>query len=564
MLPAPSGATFARVASDTGSIRRVSPADPPPTGRPPMAWRPGPAHQEGFVPAFIPGTGETWIPLEQANKLPVRARGTVSQHAYAVAKEPSEVDDEWRQRRNGASPGPNPLMLTDVPVAGPSASTVHRGQYDGLPGSSMTGSTLFRNVPVASDRTIIQSTSTAPDTHSRPIARRNSTRSQIHGPLALELSALPEPRESPPAPPSGSMGVQPSPAMSWGTVPSNPTRNSSLANLNLQGLPDPDPFPRPIDSAEQFPVGEHLGGPIVLIPGVTPYHTDAFLLPGGNMSVSGHSDSSHGGGLGIGLSASAGSSGVITSLRDLEEVNRSLQQLSAAQAREEQEDAHSLSSRSSRSSRHSRQVSFSEVEDMDSPIVPRIGIPIYSFAPASAHASQRASNDPSPPDPSPPVPSPPRSRASNRHGESVSGISSNHNSYNNVSHRPSESTRRRSRRGSLALLSTFPTDPSPSWNPAPLDISISTSSQGPYRSAAPSQKSQDSIPRAFGSSLEIPSLPNAIPGSMSSLLLNFGPENNTSAVDADGEEAAGIHAPRPVSGRRSSFFGNAWGARSSR
>ena len=75
------------------------------SGRSPLAWRPGPANKEGYVKAYLPHLGGVgWIPEEEAAKLPVRRWGTESRYAYVLAKEPEEVDDEWRRDHNGASP----------------------------------------------------------------------------------------------------------------------------------------------------------------------------------------------------------------------------------------------------------------------------------------------------------------------------------------------------------------------------------------------------------------------------------------------------------------------------
>lgn len=553
----------ARPAAETGSARlRVVAPTGPVLGRSPMAWRPGPAHQEGYVQVYVPHTGLTWIPEEQAAKLPVRARGTESSHAYAIAKDPHEVDDEWRRTHDGASPGPNPLQLSGVPEAsgaGSSASVV-RGQYDPLPGTSSAVSTLFGNPLGSSDRTITATASssnaslgamgllTAPSGTSRT-TRTAPTRTTSE-PLGLNLSSLPEPRARVPEP-------EPSPASSWGTIPPAFSRNSSLGNLHLNNFPSPHPFPRPSESADQLPIGELNGGPIVLTDALTPRQTSTSSLFGDDRSVSGRSDRSRGHAepSGLLLSSSAGSSHqVVSSLQDLEDVNRSLMQLAAS---EEQPR------RSTRppSRHHSRQHSTTmSGDERDAMVGMRTGIALYSSRPATNYSSSRASSDPSTEDPSPPAQSRPRSGASTRsHAESTYSHQTSHSvhsSHSATSHRSSD-PHRRARRGSTAsALDSFDREPAATWT-TPADMQPYGSSRDPYASDTRSQKSHESVPRAMeglGSG----------PASMSSLLLNFDPPSTSSAVTGNGEEAAGIHAPRPVNGRRSSMFGGAWTARSGR
>ena len=589
--------TVPRAAADTGSINRISPPNPPMAGRSPMAWRPGPAHRDGYVAAYEPEIGIKWIPEEEAAKLPVRARGTESRFPYVIAIEPSEVDDEWRKIHDGASPGANPLQLSGVPeapVAGPSTSVVHRrGQYEPLPGSSAAVSTLFRNPPGTSDRTITANSSNAsingmgilapPPAGSARSAGRRTSPGDASDPLGLNLASFPEPRDIPPASQANSIGPEPSPASTWGTIPTPSTRNSSLNNLNIQNLPEPHPFPRPYESLDQLPIGEFNGGPIVLTDAITPRHSQHASLFGDNASVSGRSQAPRGLNAetsGLLLNPSAGSSRqVVSSLRDLEDVNRSLLQIAHTQDREEtrERDSRREAPRSSRPSvQHSRQMSMSGHDTDEALIGPRTGIALYSSRVASDYTSTRVSIGPSPPEPSPPASSRPRSGASSRsHAESTSS-SYSHQSIHSLtsanSQRMSDPARdrdrRRSRRSSNAVLAQIvrddypPPAPSASWTAAPADMQpYASSSRAPYSSQhVDAQKSAESVPRTMGSLEGL----SSVPGSLSSLLLNFGPENNTAAVNASGEEAAGIVAPRPVNGRRSSMFGSAWSARSGR
>ena len=573
-----------------------------------MDWRPGPAHKEGYVAAFVPEIGISWIPEAEAAKLPVRARGTESRYSYVIAKEPDEVDDEWRQIHNGASPGPNPLQLTgvpEVPVAGPSTSTIRRvGQYEPLSSSVAAVSTLFRNPPGASDRTITTNSSNAsingigllvaPTAAGARTAVSQTSSSGVQDDLGLNLTSLPEPRDIPRAPAMSAIGPEPSPASTWGTLPTPSTRNSSLNNLNIQNLPEPPPFPRPFDSLDQLPIGELNGGPIVLTDTNTPRHSQHSLLRSDDASVSHRSERSRGRDMelsGLGLNPSAGSSHqVVTSLRDLEEVNRSLLQLSHAPEaeRSSERSSHREASRSSRPSthHHSRQLSVSGDDNGGAIIGARTGIVLYGPGPAVNHTGARVSNGPSPDGPSPPAHSRPRSGASMRsHAESTSSSYSHHSIHSSYSAHSAQSAhsvpsadsyhsaRHRSRRGSTAVFAQSQSpydhssqDISPPWTTTPADMHpyASASRGGPYAQQAPppapaqSQKSlAESVPRSIEGL-------SSVPGSLSSLLLNFGPENNTSVVTATGEEATGIHAPRPVNGRRASLFGGAWNARNGR
>ena len=548
--------------------------------------------------AFVPNIGITWIPEEQAAKLPVRARGTESRHAYVIAKEPSEVDDDWRQVRNGASPGPNPLQLTgvpEVPTAGPSTGAVRRpSQYDSLPGSSTAVSTLFRNPSGAPDRTVTANSSNVSISgvnilHAPPAGSSRSGGSRsASDPLGLSLASLPEPRESLGPATFGHTGPEPSPASTWGSIPVPSTRNSSLNNLgNIQNLPEPHPFPLPYESLDELPIGDLNGGPVVLTDAVTPRHSRSQPYRD-NASISGHTDASRDWDVEMPefiLDSNAPPSGqAITSLRDLEEVNRSLMQLSQSQERQSERSSQRDASRSSRpSTHHSRHLSMSSGDPDEAMIGPRTGVALYSSRPATNYASVRPSNIPSPPDASQPAQSRPRSGMSSRsHAESTSSSFSHysihsaqsshsaHSASTSSSYRSSDRDRdrRRSRRGSTAVFPpTVPEkeEPAPSWRATPTDMQpyASASSTGPYRPQSrsqTSQKSHESVPRTLNGAEAL----NAVPGSLGSLLLNFGPENNTAAVTATGEEAAGIHAPRPMTGRRSSLFGSAWNARSGR
>ncbi|KAI1798227.1 hypothetical protein LXA43DRAFT_16970 [Ganoderma leucocontextum] len=556
----------ARPAAETGSARmRVIPADAPVSGRSPLAWRPGPAHKEGYVKAFLPHLGGIgWIPEEEASKLPVRAWGTESRYPYVLAKEPSEVDDEWRRDHNGASPGPNPLQLIGVPkapVAGPSRSAIQRTQYDAPPESSARASTLFRDQPRPSDRAIPVSgngsngslSELAPASSASRSQRSSSRRRRAASnaePLGLNLTSLPMPGPRDSEDPE----TQPSPASTWGTMES---RNSSLGNLRLNNFGDPDPYTR-AQSLEQLPIGELNGGPIVLTDAMTPRQGSSAFDD--TRSISGQSIRSRdhhaeANAPGLLLNPSSGSSHVVSTVQDLEDVNRSLQRLADSQTRE-------LPRHSQRSSRHSSHPSMSG-DEADMMIGSRTGIALYSSRPLQ-HASNGSHNGRSSNDPSPPAHSRPhsggsaRDRAESTHSQhsSLSRQSSHsrHSSYSthsahNADTSQSTSDQRRARRASNASMLNHAPE-SATWTTIPSAMQPYGSSRGPYVSDARPPPSQESIPRSLQSNGD-------------GLGLTFEAPSTSSAVSGNGEQASGIHAPRPVNGRRASqLIGNSWNARS--
>ena len=567
----PPMARTARSAGETSSVRiRVSPAGAPVYERDPNGWRVGRAHEEGFVLVFNPGNGYTWIHEEDAAKLPIRARNTESRHPYVVAKDPSEVDEPWRLNHNGAPPGPNPLQLSGVPeapVAGPSTSVVQRGQYDSRPSASSGASTLFRNAPGSSERTVAASATSSnvsvgamnmvnAPARSNPTAGQGTVRGTNHL-LGLNLASFPEAGRSASQPES-----EPSPASSWGA-----SRNSSLASLHLHNLPPPHAFPRSTESMDELPIGELNGGPIVLTDALTPRQTSTSSLFGDDRSISSRSERSQDRrpeASGLLLNPSAGSSRqVVSSVRDLEDVNRSLMQLATS------EDQDSQTRRSSRPSRHSRQPSATmSGDEREAMVGPRTGIALYSSRPMTNYSGSRGSSDPSTEDPSPPAQSRPRSGASTRsHAESTfshqssHSVHSSHSSHSATSHRSSDPNRRARRGSTASALDGFRDHDrerergAAAWTTVPADMQPYGSSRDRHSADSRSQKSQESIPRAMeglGSG----------PGSMSSLGLSFEAPSTSSAVTGNGEEAAGIHAPRPVNGRRSSLFGGTWAGRS--
>lgn len=573
----------ARAATETGSARlRVDPPEGPLSGRSPMAWRPVPAHQEGSVMVYLPEIGITWLPEDQAARLPVRARGTVCRFAYVIAKEPSEVDDERRRAGDGASPpSTNPLQLSGVPqapVAGPSTSVVQRGGYDPIPGPSTAVSTLFLNSERTGNASASSSSSSlsglgllAPASSNSRSTRTQSSRN-TGDPLGLNLASFPEPGRSATQRSQEDSEAERSPASSWGTLPSMPSRHSSLGNLHLNNLPNPQPFARSTDSLDQLPIGELNGGPIVLTDAVTP--RQGSLLFGDDRSVaSGRSEPSRsrrGEPSGL-LNPSAGSSRqVVSSMQDLEGVNRSLMQLADSQDTRDPEPR-----RGSRpSTRHSRQPSMTG-DERDAMVGLRTGLALYSSRPVAQQPSNYPSGSPSSDEPPSSAQSRPRSGASTRsHAESAyssyshrsshshhssQSMQSNQSVHSGGSHRSSDASRPRRSSTVSALDGVRGRDAyeTPSWTTVPADTQSYHSSRDGYSSDSRSRKSQESIPRAMeglGSG----------PTSMSSLLLSFDPPSTSSAVTESGEEAAGIHAPRPVNGRRSSLFGGAWNARSGR
>ncbi len=529
-----------------------------------VQWDIRPAHTEGYVPANIPSVGGiVWIAEAQARQLRIRPRGYDRSKYYVVARETSQLED-----RDRAPPQANPLQLSgipQVPIAGPSSSVSQHGQYDPLPGPSTAVSTLFQDA-VPSRRTDASSASNSSislnsiDILAGPVAQGSrSARSAASGrshrdDLGLNLATLPDPRRLAGGRAQEEPEGQPSPASSWGTSRARSSRNSSLGNLNLHNFPA-QPIPHQRESLEQLPVGELNGGPVVLNEMMTPRQGTSLF--GDSMSVSGRSEPAQASGLL--LNPSAGSSRqVVSSLQDLEDVNRSLMQLPGSQEREPE------SRRSSRpSTRHSRHRSISEDEG-ESLVGPRTGLTLYASRPGTNYASRHASGGPSPP-----AQSRPRSGASSRsHAESAHSSHSHHSSYSghsNQSAHTSNSHRSndhhgRARRGSTAsaLDSYRERDPEPAaWTTAPSDMQPYGSSRSQYSSDSRAQKSHESIPRAMDGL-------GSGHASSGSLGLTFEAPSTSSAVTGTGEQAAGIHAPRPVNGRRSSFFGAsaAWNGRS--
>ena len=554
----------AHPAAETGSARvRVTAPDVPITGRDTHALRQGPANKEGYVRAYLPQSGGIgWIREEDAAKLPVRARGTESRYPYVIAKELSEVDDDWRRDRSASAH--NPLQLSGVPeapVASSSRSAVQPSQYDALPESSTAASTLFRNPPPPDRAAPVSANSSSTSLSGMPILAAPSSTSRTSSgrrraasnaePLGLDLTTLPMPgaqrvSEEPPATPSA--------ASSWGTMES---RNTSLGDLHLNNFRDPNPYTR-AESLERLPIGELNGGPIVLTDAITPRQGTSILDDGRSISGrSNHSRDHYAGAsapAGLLLNPSSGSSRVVSSLQDLEEVNRSLQQVAESQSRQS-------------SRHHSRQPSGHSSLSPDDPGVmvgSRTGLALYSSRPTQ-HSSNNSSNGPSPEDHSPPAESRPRSGASTRsHAESTYSHQSSHSLHSSHSHRSSYSTQsaqtsgshhsssdhRKARRASNASLLNGAPEPVVTWSNVPPDAQAYGSSRGPYVSESRPPPSQESIPRALQSNGD-------------GLGLTFEPPSTSSAVTGSGEQAAGIHAPRPVSGRRASqLIGSAWNARS--
>ncbi|KAI0746756.1 hypothetical protein C8Q80DRAFT_794133 [Daedaleopsis nitida] len=511
---------IAQPPAETGSTRlRPIASDGPLPGRSPMDWRSGPAPQEGSVMVHLPNArGVRWIPAEEAAKLPLRARGTISDQAYVIAKDPREVDDGWREDHENVS---NPLQLSGLPAvprAGPSSSAMHRGEQHEIQAGSWS---LFRNAP-----------GTGRAHRGPPGSTMARTTSE---PLGLGITSLPQPGRSTASRATEPLDTEPSPAPSWGTIPTTSSRHSSLGNLRLNNLPPPHPFAPSSEFMEQLPIGELNGGPIVLTDAITPRQSSSVL--GGDWSVSGRSDPSRDHrqeSAGLLFVPSAGSS---------------------RQVEQEPDSRHS----SRPSTRHSRHQSMSG--DEREPMVGlRTGIALYSSRPATNYSSSRGSSDPSTGDPSPPAQSRPRSGASTRsHAESTYSSHSHHSSHSVHPTHSSSDAHRRARRGSTAsALDGFrDQEPVTTWTTVSAEMQPYGASREPYTSDSRSQKSQESIPRAMDGL-------GSGPASMSSLLLSFDPPSTSSAVTGNGEEAAGIHAPRPVNGRRASMLNGAWNARSGR
>ncbi|KAI0674284.1 hypothetical protein C8Q78DRAFT_967519 [Trametes maxima] len=513
----------------------VDPPEGPVSGRSPLDWRPGPAHRPGYVMAYIPETGICWIPEKQASKMPVRARGTESRYGYVIAKEPSEVDEEWRNVRNGGSPGPNPLQLTGVPesvTAGPSNGAIEREEEEGPVPAVRDEAMLFRSQPAATGR----STAGNLPGPSAPLAASVPADSHpVSSALRVGLTTHVEQGQSTTARPAAQTRVPdnslpaPSPATSWGGS-YQPSRRSSLS-LQLNNLPSPQDIP---ESGELQSIHDSVGVSVNFFPDRT------------SVSIRSERDQRPPGLL---LDSREGSSRqVVTGLRDLEDVNRSLSSVE----RSSQRDAQSVRSAAPSRQSHSRQHSVSSY-DTDVHVGPRTGLALYGSRPATHYSGGHLTAEPLPTQPLVSSSTRSQSRTSLR-----SRAESTHSSSHSVSSQRSsgQRPRRTSTTSSAPLRDPYERPPS-SWGAELVGTQV-YSSRGPYSNSRP-QTSQDSIPRSlesigggFGG------------GGGGSLLLSFEAPSTSSAVDRHGEAAAGIHAPRPVSSRHSSMFNGAWNARNGR
>ncbi|KAI0323752.1 hypothetical protein GY45DRAFT_1264088 [Cubamyces sp. BRFM 1775] len=536
------------------------PVDPPEgvvTSRSPTRHRHGRAHKPGYMMAFYPGEGIRWVPEKQASKMPMRARGTESRHPYVIAKEPDEIDVEWRQRNgNVATSGPNPLQLSGVPenVAGPSTNTIEREEEIAVYTTAREESNFLRGQPEATSRSAMGlSISNLPGpsgvaSSARPEASvlLSSSHRNANGTSGLGISPHAEPGRSTTARPLLQNHVvdevlpQPSPASSWEASNYQLSRRSSL-NLsvnNLPALPPPHGSRQYSESLEQIPLSVFAGGPITLI------------ADQASISIRTDSSSRNRETSGVQQTSREGSTRqVVSGLQDLDDIDRSLQQVAE---RTSQRDAHST--RSSGSSRHSRNTSFSEHES-EAIIGPRTGLALYGSRPATHYSSSRASVDPSPVDPSQvAVRSPSRSSMRSR----AESTYSHRSRASSSSQRSVEQRARRSSNASGAPLRDPLDIPLSSWAAEPADAQP-YATRGPYGSAGSDsrpQASRESIPRSLGP-------PDGIGGTSGSLMLSFEAPSTSSAVDRNGEAAAGIHAPRPLSSRQPSLF-NGWSARHGR
>ncbi|KAI0360694.1 hypothetical protein OH77DRAFT_1392609, partial [Trametes cingulata] len=532
---------------------RVDPPDGPVSGRSPLGWRPGPAHKKGYVMAFIPQHGICWIPEKQASKMPVRARGTESRYGYVIAKEPSEVDEEWRNARNGASPPSNPLQLTGVPgpsAAGPSTSAIHREDEEAVYSTAREESTLFRNHPDSTARSAAgPATSSRPGlavvaetSHPGPPAQRSSTQRSGRNLFGLGAASQSEPAQSITARPVVQNQVpeepvpEPSPATSWGDT-YEPSRRSSLS-LQLNNFTSPQGS-EGMQSVEQVSIASGFIGAPITVDVVTD-----------TASISIRSEGSRDRrGSGLLLNSRENSSRqVVSGLEDLEDINRSLMQLADPVT---QSDARSA--RSSASSRHSRQPSLSGQEP-GAHIGPRTGIAVYGSRHVTHFSGGHPMTESSQANPSPPSQDRSQSRSSLR-SRAESTQSFNSNAHSASSQRSSGQRQRRASAAANAPLRDPFALPDDSWAAEPSDAQP-YASRGPYSDSRP-QGSQESIPRSLAPM-------EGFGGTAGSLLLSFEAPSTSSAVDRNGEAATGIHAPRPVSSRHSSrsLFNGAWNARS--
>ncbi|KAI8970578.1 hypothetical protein BD414DRAFT_427588 [Trametes punicea] len=524
----------------TRSMRMpVDTAAPAISGRSPHRWRPGPAHKPGYVLAYVPQHGPCWIHESKAAKLPVRAWGTESRYAYVIAKEPSQIDEEWRQTHDGASPGPNPLQLSGVPedvVAGPSRTIIRQEDEDdnGAHATARENSTLFTNLPETATRPAIGisiGSMAEPSDSSR--AGPSGVRSPVGRNSSDVLTTQPEPGRSTTARPAVRGQVPnetlpaPSPASSWGPSNFQPSRRSSLS-LQLNNFPPPSNVPQPTGSMEQLGLTNFGDAPLTL---------DIVIRtePSSDRQVSE---------LGLSSGAEGSSRQVVTGLQDLEDINRSLMQVTESSSQRDARNA-----RSSTSSRHSRHSSLSSHES-GAIIGPRTGLALYGSRSATRNSGSHPSTDPSSANLCALAQAGSPSRTSARsHAESTRSRKSSASStglQRSVSERPPRTS---------ALASTSFPEPlalrQSSWTAEPADTHPYAPG-GPNTASRP-QASQESIPRSLDAI-------DGFGGTSGSLMLSFEAPSTSAAVDRNGEAATGIHAPRPVSSRHSSLFRVTWNA----
>ncbi|EIW55722.1 uncharacterized protein TRAVEDRAFT_30463 [Trametes versicolor FP-101664 SS1] len=530
-------------------IRVVAPDDPI-VGHQPLEWRPGHEDHTGQVEVYDPQIGIHWLPEPQCRHLAVRARGTQSDARYAIAKEPSQLDD------GDVSPGPNPLQLTGVPegvLAGSSGSAIQRVDEDALFSTAREGSAFFQNQQIASVRAVTFAAdepgpSTAGDTSLSALHGFAGGSSQ--GGALFSLGAPQEPGQSGTARPLVRTQVpaetlpQPSPASSWGGT-YQPSRRSSLS-LHVNNLPPPsDSQDTTSDSVEEGSI-EFFGQSMT-------------VDIADNASGSFRSGEARPSGLLLNTSREGSSRQVVTGLHDLEAINRSLSEI----AEPAQSDTRSTRSSPSApaSSRQPRQAPASG-HDSREHVGLRTGIALYSSRPTTQYPAAGPSTEPlsAPPAPSTHVRSlsrtSTRSRAESTVSHSTSGSGGSGGSGGASSQRPSGQRHRRSSTASSVHFHDQ-LDVPPAFRPAEPQDTHAYTSQGPYADAP--RGSQDSIPRSLGSIGEF--------GTGGGLLLSFEAPSTSSAVDRHGDAAAGIHAPRPVASSRSStrsLFSGAWNARNGR
>ncbi|KAI0777671.1 hypothetical protein BD413DRAFT_467209 [Trametes elegans] len=519
--------------------------------------------EPGYVRVCYPAGQIRWVHKTKTANMAMREFGTQSDHAYIIAKHPSEVDEEWRGR-NGGSPGHNPLQLSGVPdstVAGSSTILPRREEDDSaLSSTARQGSTLFHDRPDATVSSALGVSFSDYVGHAGaddgPVAGPSTVRgsgSRENDALGFDASFHPHPGQSTTARPVIQTTIpaqtlsQPSPATSWGEESYRPSRRSSLS-LHLNTFPSPRGSQRFSVSVEQLSINEFIGGGPVPVDVVA----DNASVPSRRSEDSREHDE-----FGLPFNSREGSSRhVVSGVQDLEDINHSLSQVSDPP----QEDARSTrASRSSRSSRQSRQPSISGHEP-EAIIGPRTGLALYGSGPAAHSSSGRPSADPSlasvpfPPNPRSPSRVSTRSRAESTQSHSSSGHSAG--SHRSLGHRP----RRSSAATSAHLRERFEAPPN-SWAAEPGDTQPYTS-RGPYGDSH-AQASQDCIPRSLGSmeSLGLGGIGGIGGVGGSGLMLTFEAPSTSAAVDRNGQAAAGIHAPRPLSSRHSSLVNVAWNSR---